>query len=145
MMRYLILDMDGVVNTCGASIGSVMPEKKELIYKIVRETGCFLVLSSSWRKYPLMSQRADQHFGFLMETPILDKELSNGLWTTPTRGQEIQAWMASRGWPLDERWVILDDDPSACVGILEEYAVQTDSHTGLTEELSQEIINKLNA
>jgi hypothetical protein len=113
-MKYLILDIDGVLNSirsCYAYKGFGHPEPNltlekskldpvavKLIQRLIEETDAKVVVSSTWR---ILSEIKD--FDFL-ELPIID--------FTPNkfqyRGDEIKEWLDNH--PDTESYVIIDDD-----------------------------------
>jgi len=144
----LFLDIDGVLNGCGGQ--GLDSEKVALLKTILDATSARVVLSSTWRKQRENLRRVIQMLagiGHELEsvTPVGDKQTSGtwgpAIWTAPTRGQEIQAWLDAH--PKETRFIILDDDPD--LGALLPLAVGTDSFTGLTPEIAQICIQRLNA
>ena len=139
----LFLDVDGVLNQCG-HFQDVLTSKAQLLRRIVVETSCSIVVSSTWRRNADTRKLLVQ---LLMEndvsihdwTPQLDKITDHGLHSIPERGHEIQAWLDSH--PEVTRFVILDD--AADMAHLMEHLVQTESFTGLTEALTREVIRRL--
>lgn len=142
--KILFLDIDGCLNRCGKSIKHFEEDKILLLKSIVEQTGCEIVLSSTWRKSAdglkrvkklLKNRLSKELFGV---TPILDN-LVNGLWHAMPRGVEIAQWLAEN--PVDS-FVILDDDSD--MGELSDKLVLTKSFVGLTPEIAQEAIDRLN-
>lgn len=142
----LFLDIDGVVNCASTQqrhrgyIG-IDPYMAFLVGKIVLDTGCKVVLSSTWRCF---------HDDGIEEiskqvTPIQDatpkpwynKETERH----STRGEEIQAWLDQH--PEVERYAILDDDTQ----ILESQEpnwFRTFWLTGITPEIAEQVTKHLN-
>lgn len=137
-MRVLFLDIDGVVNCSTTSqrhrgfIG-IDPYMAFLVGKIVLDTECAVILSSSWRSFhddgiEEISKQVTPIDGI---TPVLHT----------TRGNEIQAWLDNH--PEVERYAILDDDTD----ILESQKsnwFQTFWHQGITEEIAKKVTKHLN-
>jgi len=151
-IKVLFLDVDGVLNGCytrerapGGCTG-VEPAKCAIIRRIVAETGCKIVLSSTWRRfsknlpYLWKSLGLDELDNSLGQSPILDGRLESGLYTSPQRGHEIQAWLDKH--PEVSRFVIVDDDSD--MAHLKPHLVQTDGRTGITDEIANKIIEGLN-
>ena len=139
-MKVLFLDIDGVVNCRDTKqryrrvfIG-IDPHMASLVGKIVLDTDCTVVLSSSWRNF---------HDDGIEEisrqvTPIhhVTPRLPEGI-----RGEEIQAWLDDH--PEVTRYAILDDD----VRMLESqrpHFFQTSLDTGITKEIAEAVTNHLN-
>lgn len=144
----LFLDVDGVLNKCGGQ--GLDSEKVALLKTILDATSARVVLSSTWRKQRENLRRVIQMLdgiGHELEsvTPVEDKQTSGAwgpaIWTAPTRGQEIQAWLDAH--PKETRFIILDDDPD--LGSLLPLAVGTNSFEGLTPEIAQTCIQRLTA
>lgn len=150
MKPILFLDVDGVLNASGKTkqrfqgcLG-LCPSMVERLRRILRETGCHVVLSSTWRKYPDHVKHLAKTIGRLWgercigETPILDEKSGAWLWSAKTRGDEIAAWLREN---YIDRFVILDDDRD--MGGLLPHLVETDTFVGLTDEIADEVIKRL--
>lgn len=138
----LFLDLDGTINT---RIGSIDEDKLDLIVEIHRQTGCNIVLSSTWRKTEHQLNRITRALRFqgieLHDvTPILDKEV-NGLWQAQPRSVEIAMWLLHNQ-QRDQNVVILDDEPD--MKALSMFHVRPDPSVGLTVELAEDVIQRLN-
>lgn len=148
-IKVLFLDVDGVLNRCGKSNQGLETDKCDLLADICRLTGCKVVVSSTWRKYPrLMGDRLLPMFRSrgiecIGQTPELvnERKLLDGskLLTAKPRRDEIKAWLAAH--PEVATYVILDDDRDADDGA--GCYVRTDSYTGLTDEIAAEGIRRL--
>ena len=151
MTKILFLDIDGVLNRCGATpkdARGLEEPKVGLLEWILQRTGARVVLSSTWRKADHLLQRisavlASRGHPILDCTPVLDGQPAPGslLYTSVPRGSEIQAWLNDN--PEVARFVILDDD--ADMGPLLPHLVNTYSFTGLTPEIATECVARLNA
>jgi len=133
----LFLDIDGVLNTqSGASHPGAREEFSQAavlaLSAILDETGCRIVISSSWRedlmdRIPVVFEKnglggyTDRIIG---ETPVI-REVDECI----RRGEEIAAWLDAnpRAW---SRFVILDDDTVAAEQ--RAFHVRTNMETGLT-------------
>lgn len=140
-MKVLFLDVDGVLNTKG-SFRVVQPESDvfkldmflvDRLKKVVRDTGCELVLSSAWRCFDGGREFLERTLGvyFLSET-----ERFNGC-----RGEEIQAWLKDRTGVT--RYAIVDDDGDMLENQLRNF-FQTDPDYGLTDTIAYRITYHLN-
>lgn len=134
MKPFLFLDVDGVLNNRASFEAGVDLDTEccARLRRIIEETGCEVVLSSTWRLYPSNARRVWAVIGGRCQrTPELRGP-------DDCRGTEIAAFLAADPRP----YVIVDDDSD----MLEEqlpFFVQTDlAEGGLTEEKAQEIINK---
>lgn len=137
-MKVLFLDIDGVVN-CQSTFDALKGDKVIpldqymcfLVGKIMLDTDCKLVLSSSWRGYKEGEKEIEQRIGKIYDrTPH-----KPGI-----RGNEIQAW-------LDEhlevtRYAILDDDADMKPWHLPNF-FQTSWDNGLTKEIADAVTKHL--
>jgi hypothetical protein len=147
----LFLDVDGVLNTLHTKEKSphgtlgIETICIQHLQKIVKETRCKLVISSTWRKHPERLQYLRTKLGETLEgeilgtTPILDQETPSGLWVAKTRGDEIQAWLEEH--PEVTQFAILDDDTN--MGELSQHLIATKSTEGLTAKLTEKAIAHL--
>jgi hypothetical protein len=139
----LFLDVDGVLNQCGHH-QEVLTEKAGLLARIVSETQCRIVVSSTWRLYEELRDRLTEllqvHAISISDwTPCIDRRTDSGIYIATERGEEIQRWLDEN--PGTTRFVILDDH--ADMAHLTAHLLQTESSTGLTEVLVEEAIRRL--
>lgn len=109
------------------------PKCVEIVNRIVKETGCKVVVSSSWRaEINLQSifDKAGLKFKIHSITPFGDH-----------RGCEIRDWLASETEPYV--YAILDDDRSM-LAEQRKYFIKTNTVTGITDEDARHVINILN-
>ena len=105
-MKVLFLDIDGVVNNehTRRKFGHLItldPARVALVQRIVRNTGCEIVLSSSWRLFQNCRDELERKIcKFADITPILHAP----------RGYEIKVWLTRH--PEIEHYAILDDAAS---------------------------------
>jgi len=145
----LFLDVDGVLNRCGKSNQGLMTDKCDLLAHICRMTGCKIVVSSTWRKYPhLMADRLLPMFRargiecigqtpeMVSERKLLDQSM---LYTAKPRHMEITAWLAAH--PEVTQYAIVDDDRDADDGTGR--YVRTDSYEGLLDSHATAIMRLL--
>jgi hypothetical protein len=116
----LFLDVDGVLNRCGASNQGLETDKCDRLANLCRLTGCRVVVSSTWRK---KEHQMDRLLGLFRsrgivcigQTPelVAERKLLDGfmLYTAKPRRDEIRAWLDAH--PRVARYAILDDDPGA--------------------------------
>lgn len=142
--KYLFLDVDGVLNSVSwyraewnkdhvYPQGDFDPKCVEIVNRIVKETGCKVVVSSSWRaEINLQSifDKAGLKFKIHSITPF-------GV----HRGCEIRDWLASETEPYV--YAILDDDRSM-LAEQRKYFIKTNTVTGITDEDARHVINILN-
>lgn len=122
-MKVLFLDVDGVLNSRRSAVAfgkfpwDVEPADLPLfdnvaigfIRKLCKETGCKIVLSSTWRGKEGMTEKIAR----VLDLPIIDKTPHK---IAGKRGHEIQAWldaMAGRHPELQTAgidYAIVDDD-----------------------------------
>ena len=146
-MKIIFLDVDGVLNRCGASSQGLEEDKLLLLKQIIHATGAKVVISSTWRKIPrqlhrlcstLLSYDAD----IIGSTPVLDtKEGDSPIIHSKSRGEEIQAWLNTH--PNPDQFIIIDDGSD--MGTLSNHLVQTNSYSGLTRGAAKLAIALLGA
>ena len=102
-MKVLFLDIDGVVNNKRTEkkslrLMAIDPAMAALVQRIVQNTGCAIVLSSSWRLFQNGRDEIERKIcKFADITPIL----------YAPRGYEIKVWLTQH--PQIEHYAILDD------------------------------------
>ena len=137
-MKVLFLDIGGVVNkrenydrsknTGPYPIDSYCAF---LVGRIQLQTGCEVVLSSSWRHHPEGVQNVSERVVRLLDkTPYLP-----GI-----RGDEVQAWLDK--YPEFDKYAILDDDMDFYVYQAPHY-FKTRFEDGLTDEIAEAVIEHL--
>lgn len=140
-MRVLFLDVDGVLNN-HKTLRVVQPEMDifkidmelvDRLKKIIKDTQCELVLSSTWRSFDGGREFLENYIGtyFLSKTDHLGG----------CRGDEIQAWLRVR--PEVTTYAIVDDDGDMLEGQLRNF-FQTDPEYGLTDTIAYRITYHLN-
>jgi histidinol phosphatase-like enzyme len=150
-VKILFLDIDGVLNseetlkknTRGAhefhGVVGIDPYLALLVNRIIEETGCEVVLSSSWRGSAHAHAYIEMCIGHKLKdiTPRC---------CTGIRGVEIYRWI-QENIPHTERdalkYAILDDDSDMLLWQKDNF-FQTSFKTGITEEMSKTIIAHLN-
>ena len=143
-MKVLFLDIDGVV--CLHKDKDWDNEEEifdaaccRKLQEIVSATGCKLVLSSSWRLFPESIRsmfRQLKPYGITRE---------NFLGRTPLRGErgdEIMAYLKKR--PQIETFVALDDEPFYSSAFPQDRLILTKPESGITENVKNACIRKLN-
>lgn len=165
-MKILFLDVDGVLNntltytrihrawkesgeaTRGSEFGWPMGHLDAILVPnlnpIVEQTGCQIVLSSSWRiiaKIPDFRSWVSQK-GFKYPDSIIDRTRRSVGDDPDGRGNEIKDWLA--GHPEVTAYVILDDDSFDIIRVHPNNFVHTNGKEGLTEEKVKEAITILN-
>lgn len=150
-MRVLFLDVDGVLNNqtteerFNGYIG-INPVLAKRVQRIVKDTGCKVVLSSYWRLDEANREHVKQEaVEFIDVTPSFTKKLEqpifarNRWWDYPLRGSEVQHWLKAH--PEVTRYAILDDDGDFYD---EQPLFQTTFVTGITEEIATKVTEYLN-
>lgn len=142
-MKLLFLDVDGVLNCRAdfeqsASMHVLNNDKLLLLKRIVDQTGCAVVLSSSWRSC--------NHARKILENKLWQVGIDL-LGTTPDRlstprALEILQWVRHNK-ITPTKAVVLDDDVDAAVREDGWMFAHTSFSTGLTEELTNQIIEFL--
>jgi hypothetical protein len=135
-VKVLFLDIDGVVNNARTKqnfqgLIGVDPALAALVRRIVQNTGCEIVLSSTWRLFQHSRDEVERKIcKFADITPILHAP----------RGYEIKAWLMLH--PEIEHYAILDDSDS----ILPEQRAnffRTAWERGLTKDIAGAVENHL--
>jgi hypothetical protein len=143
-MKVLFLDVDGVLNSNHRDLDMSILQR---LATVLDATGCKIVVSSTWRK-------SDKHMDLLKKTlalighpeviidctPVADVRISSGLWTSITRGAEIQMWLDAH--PEVLQFAIADDDSD--MGHLIWHLILVDGTKGLTDDDAANLIAKLN-
>lgn len=140
MAKVLFLDVDGVVNKRDNYNPANNPGPYPvdaycafLVGRIQLQTGCEVVLSSSWRHHPEGVQNVSDRIVKLLDvTPYSDKY----------RGDEVQMWLDKH--PEVDKYAILDDDMDFYVYQAPNY-FKTRFEDGLTDEIAQSVIEHLNS
>lgn len=137
MKKVLFLDVDGVLNSLNTTNFSELypidPYKAFLVGRIQLQTGCEVVLSSSWRNHPEGIENVSKRV-----VRVLDKTP----WLDGCRGDEIHAWLEQH--PEVEKYAILDDDSDMLVYQAPNF-FKTTFEEGLTDEIAQAVIEHLNS
>lgn len=139
-MKALFLDIDGVCNSAtyahAIGIGGMLgidPVPAALVRRIVQETGCVVVLSSTWRLHEGNRETVRREVcDFIDVTPYMAG--------TADRGCEVAAWLEAH--PDIERYAILDDDSDFHH---DQPLFSTSWQDGLTEPIAKKVIAYLNA
>lgn len=151
--RVLFLDVDGVLNyrACfvpGGGHLKLCPQAVRRLRAVVEDTGCRVVLSSTWRTMPAFIAalwNADafpspHHDWRTIEKPW---QTQNGLIiASATRGHEIAEWLSRH--PEVTTYAIVDDD-SDMLPEQKPFFVQTSFDTGLTDEHAERLVAILTA
>lgn len=153
-MKVLFLDIDGVVN----KRENYNPAIKNNLYpidsycaflvgRIQLETGCEVVLSSSWRHHPESVQNVSERVVELLDKTI-DYVKYDGVvrharghdWDHSIRGDEINQWLSEH--PEVTKYAILDDESDFYD---DQPLFKTTFKDGLTDEIAKKVIEYLNA
>lgn len=149
-MKVLFLDIDGVCNSrqfvrrMRATNKKfhlylqVDPELVKLVQRIIKETNCRVVLSSTWRLYPEAREHVRREVCHFIDcTPDMQAGAKRGV---IDRGVEIQAWLDEH--PTVRQYAILDDDGDF---LPSQWLFRTTFNDGITEDIAQAVIDHLNA
>ena len=154
MMRtldsILFLDVDGVLNTRKVLLeGDVDPidiDCAEQLERVIKESGCKIVISSTWRIFGEVYILRAINKALGRRSPSIEESVVG---VTPSktsndecRGDEIQTWLDQNQNKVD-KFAIVDDDVD--MGDLMGHLVRTDPEFGLTEELADQLIERLTA
>ena len=120
-MKVLFLDVDGVIthqHYKNEEREGLDPEKIKLVARIVKDTGAFVVLSSSWRlSYDQKTEKKDWDY-VLLEKCLGDEGVSIYDITTRIPFSDTMPWRRTRpleilDWVIEHKvnsFAILDDD-----------------------------------
>lgn len=152
-MKVLFLDIDGVVN----KKDNYNPKFKDNLYpidaycaflvgRIQLQTGCEVVLSSSWRHHAEGVKNVSERVVKLLdktgqvEWDGKKRNARGRYWPRELRGDEVKAWLDAH--PEVTKYAILDDDSDFYD---DQPLFQTTFLDGLTDEIAQAVIEHLNA
>lgn len=139
-MKVLFLDIDGVCNSSDYVIAKgvrpgvydIDPVAAQRVKRIVAETGCEVVLSSTWRHDSEGVKQVEEQI-----VKLYDKTPSLGR----VRGDEIKRWLEAN--PQVDRYAIVDDDDDMLKVQLPNF-FKTTFKQGLTDRVTSQIIAHLN-
>lgn len=160
--KVLFLDIDGVLNGHekhpDSPYTTIRPDCVQRLNRVLKETGCNLVISSAWR-YMLLKTKIHKKpamtllgFQYMLHTHgvVFNANGSAVIGFTcadeaiPDRGPQILDWLAAEGGKV-ESWAVVDDDPMEIE--LGEHAgrlVRTDGRYGLQKRDEKKLIQLLN-
>jgi hypothetical protein len=153
-VKVLFLDVDGVLNSLehrgtegrGGCFGMAQIHVDELL-RIIRSTGCSIVVSSAWRQSTLKKTLSvNSDFGKTLRLREGGKEILQVIIGVTSdegyvRGKQIAQWLSDNR--QVERFAIVDDDSD--MAHLSKFLFQTRFETGLTPDIADQIIGHLNA
>lgn len=134
--KILMLDIDGVCNnvkTSNIDGWPIDPFCAFLVGRIVLETGCGVVLSSSWRH-----SAEGRAVVRRKVVPLLGFTDLDGM--ESLRGHQIASWLKAN--PEVTKYAILDDDDDMLIE-QKPHFFQTTWEEGLTEEIAKMVIEHL--
>lgn len=144
-MKVLFLDIDGVLNNAQTNFKSELwPLERYMAFlvgKIQLDTGCEVVLSSSWRHHPEAFEVLEKRVVKMFDRTPFSGELKE-IPQPYMRGYEIEDWLNRH--PEVERYAILDDDSDMLESQKPNF-FKTDWQTGLTEEIANAVTIHLNS
>lgn len=148
-MRVLFLDIDGVCNSrlfaervyrrTGKRMWlDVDPELVQHVRRIIKETDCKVVLSSTWRLYPEAVAVVERDVCRILDcTKDMQAGKKRGV---VDRGYEVQEWLNRH--PEVKHYAIVDDSSDF---FPEQWLFKTTFAKGITPEITDAIIYHLNA
>jgi len=149
-LKVLFLDIDGVCNSRAylyrlrakdkkATLWyGIDPQAARLVQRIVKATGCMVVLSSTWRLYPDgRAQVRREVCNYIDCTKDMQAGYKRGV---VPRGIEVQDWLDRH--PSVTQYAILDDDSDFMPS---QWLFKTTFEKGLTEQIAEAVIDHLNA
>lgn len=136
-MKLIFLDIDGVLNSRKEGIHGIKQPHVNILRKIIRDTGCKIVLSSGWR-LPSLEQTLSSNFAFDLQKMKGGLSVLNAVIdVTPegnSRAEEIQTWIDGCNENIIQ-YIVLDDE-----AVPNPYLFKTEYDTGLTAEIGESII-----
>ena len=137
-IKVLFLDIDGVINCRSTNFKSEYWPLNQymafLVGKIVLDTGCKVVLSSSWRHHKDGTAEVEKRVCKILD--ITDTDQSG------FRGIEIKEWLEDNKEKYDiEKYAILDD---ASDFYPDQPLFKTSWEFGLTKEIADKVTEHLN-
>lgn len=153
-MKVLFLDIDGVVN----KRENFDPAKNPgpfpldaycafLVGRIQLQTGCKVVLSSSWRYHAEARQIVSKRVTELLDHTTTNfkwdgvKRFARGReWPHELRGDEVNQWLSEH--PEVTKYAILDDEADFYD---DQPLFKTTFDEGLTDEIAEAVIEHLNS
>lgn len=162
MTKVLFLDIDGVLNGHDwddeAKSCNIRRECVKHLNRVVKETGCKLVVSSAWRYILHGGDMTTKGFGYMLRTHGLIAEsgtmnLIVGYTDKDTeppmerrdgeRARQVQAWLGYTGLTVESYAVVDDEDDGFTEAGMP--CVITDGAKGLTHEDADKLIAILGA
>ena len=165
-MKILFVDIDGVLNTEQFQVERVkkfgrinsqdlyfQPSCVKHLKRIIDETGCKIVISSTWRTSERRMGAIETNFVIHNIDPsVIIGKTPNFIYTSlfsdgseyVCRGSEIKAWIKNNdkvNFNID-KIVIIDDDSD--MSDLKDRLIQTSWKNGLTRKLADKAIRMLN-
>lgn len=147
-MKVLFLDIDGVLNNGGGCMtnaegwewpySDISPVGVARINRIVKSTGCKIVVSSSWRSNGI--DFLNEVFKMVGLPEVHDITPHALQWRH--RGSEIKSWLDNH---KDVTSYVIIDDMDIVLDNQRKHFVQTDTNTGITREDADRAIEILNA
>lgn len=143
--KILALDVDGVLNTGPHDGAGLQEDKVWLLGEIHARTGCRVLITSTWRKYPhqlarLLKMLKGLCIPVVGVTPVLEELRPSGLFTSKTRTDEIMTWLKEHHDTVGSLCV-LDDEPIARP--LTYHQIKTETDEGLTPIRAQAVCEML--
>ena len=147
-MKILFLDIDGVINRFkfhenGELDCTLDKECINRLSRIIEKTGCFVVISSTWKySNTLMDTLEEELFPLLPKGCVIGCTPNNAL--RPYREEEIQQYLEEHN--DVKNYVIIDDYDFELKSFLDGgHCVITDAIKGLTDEDANKCISILNS
>merc|ERR1711937_456837 len=139
--KVLFLDVDGVLHSYFAKRESELFRRDcmQRLKKIVNETGCKIVLSSSWRATPERKATVNRHLQSYGIAPVHDCTRIRG--NEYLRHEDVLFWVKQNP-QVGDRWIAIDDLPMPQLG---QHYVQTEPDEGLVDHNVKHAIRILNA
>jgi len=147
----LFLDIDGVLNghyfDREAESSDIRPSCVAVLNRVLKVTGCSLVISSAWRYMILGRDLTVRGFEYLLRTHgvrcvggvVGHTRADRGVGEYRERAEQIREWLADH--PEVERWAVVDDMAEDCFPGMP--FVRTDGKVGLEDKHGDALIELL--
>jgi hypothetical protein len=152
-MKGLFLDIDGVLNRFSTEFEDIAhanqqrlePECVRLLLAVRKQTGCIIILTSTWKDYELdrdkLISAGIYRTGIDSQTTPM-WQCTNAFERAFKRGLEVEAWVKNPHNPQLTSYAIIDDHDQFMT-YQKPHFVKTVSHVGMTALNAAELMSIL--